>query len=185
MPQPEVLLPLSGPSGLLRVFPLSATYIVMSYDVNPGPGRSEILDLLTDEHEEIHGFVRAIITAGRQGGPATAIIDMLDRLETSCRTHFKNEENILRQHREFEVPTHAAAHMRLLEHLRTLRTVVGEGQVFDRALADWFTNLTTHIDRSDRPVLERLRLGTDGGKRLLQRLWKSPRGAELAPNAEL
>ncbi len=111
------------------------------------------LDFMNRDHAEFVGLRESLLAALAQNAAPAAIEDLLDRLLAHTRSHFAEEEHLMRQVGFPPYPMHKGEHDRVLANMETQTAKWkqnGDAQALhewlERAVGDWFINHVSAMD---------------------------------------
>lgn len=108
--------------------------------------------IIDSEHKKLVETTNKLHAAMREGKGSAVLGNILNELITYTKTHFKNEENIMRQHNYVHLDEHIAEHNTFVKEVETFYEKYKSGSVavtisLISFLKDW---LVKHIQGSDK-----------------------------------
>lgn len=113
---------------------------------------------LDQQHQKLFQLINSLADAMSGGRGDGVVRETVDQLAIYTRTHFLQEEALMRQTGYPELATHKELHRRLMEDVERYKSDLQEGRAVNTAallnfLRQW---LVEHIRRSDKAYSEHL-----------------------------
>ena len=121
---------------------------------------------LDAQHRQIIALVNEMYEGMQQHKGRAVLTGILDRLLEYTLTHFKYEEQVMREHGFPDLAQHAAVHARMQKRTEDLREHVHlvTGHDLLRFLKEWWVEHIQGIDRKYAPYMQRAASrGSDAG----------------------
>jgi hemerythrin len=106
---------------------------------------------LDAQHQKLIGLVNRLHDAMRAGKGASVVESVLAELASYTRTHFTNEEILMKAYGYPGLEAHAAEHRRLVADVQELQADLKGGTLLTLTVMDFLQDwLTRHILQSDK-----------------------------------
>jgi hemerythrin-like metal-binding protein len=109
-----------------------------------------------EDHKHLVDLINELHDAMSRGKGMSALESVLDRLLDYSRSHFKSEEDLMREHGYPELEEHAADHQKLLERAESYRDKLSNGgRMMSVEVAEFLVEwLRTHTREMDQRYAE-------------------------------
>lgn len=106
---------------------------------------------IDSQHQKLIALLNALHDAMRAGKGAAMIGGVLDELVAYTRTHFTNEEFLMKAHGYPELEAHAAEHRKLVAEVQKLQADLKGGSLLSMTVMDFLQGwLSHHILQQDK-----------------------------------